>query len=98
MLPIYVGSVLLLVGWLAANALIRTMENKTLAALIDPFGSIAMSRLTEYWSIAERNEWLVPVEGLLLANRALWLGVAALVSGLTFGRSRLTAARQGRPT
>ena len=95
MLPIYVGSIVLLVGWLAANALIRTMENKTLAALIDPFGSVAMSRVTEYWSIAERNEWLVPFEGLLLANRALWLGIAALVVGVTFWRYKFAVAQQG---
>jgi len=95
MLPVYVGSVVLLVGWLAANALIRTMENKTLAALIDPFGSVAMSRVTEYWSIAERNEWLVPFEGLFLANRALWLGIAAVVIGVTYWRYRFAVAQQG---
>ena len=49
MLPVYVASVVLLVGYLAGNQLVRNIENKTLAALVDPFGSIAMSMLTEYW-------------------------------------------------
>ena len=95
MLPVYVGSVVLLVGYLAANGLIRKLENKTLASMIDPFGSVAMSRLTEYWSIAERNEWLVPFEGLLAANRALWLALAAVVLAWTFRRYRFSQPREG---
>ena len=95
MLPVYIASVVLLVGWLAANQLVRNMENKALAAMIDPFGSVAVTRLTEYWSIAERNEWLVPLEGLLAANRALWLAIAALVVGFTFWRYRFAVAQQG---
>ena len=95
MLPVYVASVVLLIGYLAANGLVRNLENKTLAALIDPFGSVAMSRLTEYWSIAERNDWLVPLEGLLAANRALWLAIAAVVVGVTFWRYRFATPQQG---
>jgi len=95
MLPVYVGSVVLLVGYLAANGLIRKLENKTLASMLDPFGGVAMSRLTEYWSIAERNEWLVPFEGLLLANRALWLALAAVAVGITFWRYRFAHPQLG---
>ena len=74
MLPVYIASVLLLVGYLAAQGLLRDMDNKTLAALLDPFGVTANAKLTEYWSISERNTRLVPLEGLLLWNRLLWLG------------------------
>ncbi|MEO8485008.1 MAG: M1 family aminopeptidase [Betaproteobacteria bacterium] len=95
MLPVYVGSVVLLVGYLAANGLMRDMENKALAAVLDPFGSIAMSRLTEYWSIAERNEWLIPFEGLLAANRLVWLAIAATVVGIAFWRYRFAVPQQG---
>ena len=66
MLPVYVGSVLLLLGYLAAQGLLRDMENKFTAAMLDPFGVVATSRLTEYWSISERNTRLIPFEGLLL--------------------------------
>src|SRR6185295_2362 len=41
MLPVYIGSVLLLIGWLISTQLMRDMDNKTVAALIDPFGSRA---------------------------------------------------------
>ena len=75
MLPVYIASVVLLIGYLAAQGLLRDIDNKTLAALLDPFGVAANSTLTEYWSISERNTRLVPLEGVLLWNRLLWLGI-----------------------
>ncbi|HSV17293.1 MAG TPA: M1 family aminopeptidase [Casimicrobiaceae bacterium] len=88
MLPVYIGSVLCLVGYLVAQGLLRDMENKTLASLIDPFGVVAASRVTEYWTIAERNTRLLPFEGLLLWNRLLWIAVGATLVGLCYARFR----------
>jgi hypothetical protein len=79
MLPVYVLSVVLLIGYLAAQGLLRDLDNKTLAAMLDPFGVTATSKLTEYWSISERNTRLVPLEGYLLWNRLLWLAFGAAV-------------------
>jgi hypothetical protein len=86
MLPVYVGSVLALIGWLISVQLVRDVDNRTLAALIDPFASRAVSTVTEYWTIAERNKRLVPLEGVLLWNRLLWLGIAAAISGVCLWR------------
>ncbi|MGZ5130731.1 MAG: M1 family aminopeptidase [Caldimonas sp.] len=97
MLPVYVGSVLVLLGWLIALQLVRDADNRTLAALVDPFGSRAVSTLTEYWTIAERNTRLVPLEGVLLWNRLLWLAVAAAISALCFWRFSFAEVATGRP-
>ena len=86
MLPNYVGGALLLIGYLLAGTLLTDIDNKHLAALIDPFGLRASSVLTQYWSIAEKNTRLVPITGVLLANRLIWLGVAAAVFGIAFWR------------
>ena len=96
MLPVYVGSVLLLIGWLLSSQLLADLDNKTLASLVDPFGSRALDVLTEYWTIDERNTRLIPLEGVLLWNRALWVGVGLLVCGLCFWRFSFTAAAQER--
>lgn len=96
MLPVYVGSVLVLIGWLLARQLIADIDNKTLAALIDPFGSRALNGVTEYWSIAERNTRLVPFEGVLLWNRALWVGAALLLCALCAWRFTFSAAAAER--
>ena len=92
MLPVYIGSVLLLIGFLAAQGLLRDMTNKTLASMLDPFGVVATSQLTAYWSISERNTRLLPLEGLLLWNRLLWLAIGAAVIGLTTWRFRMAQA------
>ena len=86
MLPVYVGSVLVLIGWLISQELGRDAEYRGIAALVDPFGVRAVSKLTEYWTIAERNVRLVPFEGVLLWNRALWLAVAIAISAFCFWR------------
>lgn len=39
----------MLIGYLVAPSLARDLDYKTLAALIDPFGTTALIRLTEYW-------------------------------------------------
>ena len=96
MLPVYVGSVLVLIGWLLARQLVADIDNKTLAALIDPFGSRALSSVTEYWSIAERNTRLIPLEGVLLWNRLLWVGAGLLLCALCAWRFTFTAAAAER--
>ena len=68
-----------LVGYLVAPGLARDLDYKTLAALIDPFGTTAVIHLTEYWPAAEQNSRLVPLEGVYLWNRLLWSSLAAVV-------------------
>jgi len=86
MLPVYVASVVMLVGYIVAPSLARDLDYKTFAALIDPFGTTAVIRMTEYWTIAERNSLPVPFEGVYLANRLLWCGFALAVLLLGYWR------------
>jgi len=72
MLPVYVASVVMLIGYTVAPSLARDLDYKTLAALIDPFGTTALIRMTDYWSIAERNRDFIPFNSVYLANRAIW--------------------------
>jgi ABC-type transport system involved in multi-copper enzyme maturation permease subunit len=92
MLPVYVGSVVMMVGYIVAPSLARDLDYKTLAALMDPFGTTALIRLTEYWTIAERNTRLVPFEGVYLVNRLIWSGFALVVLLLGYWRFHLNAA------
>jgi ABC-2 type transport system permease protein len=86
MLPVYVGSVVMMLGYIVAPSLARDLDYKTLAALIDPFGTTALIRLTEYWTTAERNTLSVPLEGVYLLNRLIWLGFGAVVLLLGYWR------------
>jgi ABC-2 type transport system permease protein len=84
MLPVYAASVLMLIGFLVAAQLSSNLNINVQAALADPFGATAIDRLTQYWTPFQRNTQLVPLGGILLANRALWTGLGALILGFTY--------------
>lgn len=54
-------------------------DNRFIAALLDPYGAQAGSYYTRYWTVAEKNEFLLPIKGVVIYNRLLWLGISALV-------------------
>ncbi len=102
MLPVYAGSVVLLVGYFVATQLSTDLTVSTFAAMIDPFGGNTVSRLTQYWTPFQRNTQLVPFTGVLVWNRLLWLGIGAAILGITYVRFSFTyaapkAARQPEP-
>ena len=86
MMPVYVASVVMMIGYIVAPQLARDLDYKTLAALIDPFGTTALIRVTEYWPIAERNVRTIPFEGVYLLNRLIWSGFGLVVLLLGFWR------------
>jgi ABC-type transport system involved in multi-copper enzyme maturation permease subunit len=94
--PVYMTSVILLVGYLIATSISSKLEDKFAAALLDPFGARAMDRVTQYWTIAEKNARLVPLEGALLWNRLLWIGVAVALLTFTYFRFKFVYAIEGR--
>ncbi len=86
MLPVYVGAVLVLLGYYIGVNLTGDVERRTLAAMVDPFGLLAIDSVTHYWSIAEKNTRLLGLRGDFLWNRLLWTGVAAALLAFTYRR------------
>ena len=102
MLPVYAGSILLLIGYFVASQLSNDLTTTTLASLVDPFGGNAVTHITQYWTPFQRNTQLVPFSGVLVWNRLLWLGIGAAVLGFTYARFSFTyapgkAKRQAQP-
>jgi ABC-type transport system involved in multi-copper enzyme maturation permease subunit len=92
---IYVGAVLLVVGYFVMRGLLRDPQYDTWTALIDPFGRAAISKATKYWTAFERNERLPPLAGLVLANRLAWSGIAVALFAAACLRFRF--ADRGAP-
>lgn len=67
-----------------AESLTADLDNKILTAMLDPFGSLANSYYTEYWSIYEQNENSLPFGEIILYNRLLWLGVGTAIFGFVY--------------
>lgn len=96
MLPVYVASIVLTVGYTIAPSLARDFDYKLLAALIDPFGTTALINFTEYWTVAERNTRPVLPDGVYLANRLLWSGFGLAVLLLGYWRLHLVGILETR--
>lgn len=80
----YVCAVAMLVGFSVSRIWLRELQQDTISALTDPFGLSALSITTKYWTASDRNTMLPPLTGLLLANRLLWIGVAAALFAFTW--------------
>ena len=78
-LVIYTQGIILFVAYQISTTITQDLDNKTVAALIDPFGFRAFNLFTEYWTPAQKNSQLVPMEGLMLWNRLIWCSVAVLI-------------------
>ena len=98
MLPVYIAGVVVLIGYIVALRLLRDIDNRTIAALIDPIGSTALGLATRYWSPAEKNTQMVPLAGELLWNRALWLAVGAAIFAFGYARFKLAFLQPERRT
>jgi ABC-2 type transport system permease protein len=73
----YTAMVVFLVFYFAGSAFGSNEEYRRIVALLDPYGYFAYLEITRYWSPHELNTRLVPMEGLLLWNRVIWLGLSA---------------------
>lgn len=80
----YVGVVAFMVLYITSRGMLDDPSLDTLAALSDPFASGALARATKYWTTADRNTLLPDLEGLLLWNRLLWLGIGAAMFALAY--------------
>lgn len=79
----FVTAILLFVGYSIAGSMMEDMENQSMAAMLDPFGSMAFAEMSEYWTVDQKNTSPMPMHGLVLWNRLAWIGVSVLV--FTFG-------------
>jgi ABC-type transport system involved in multi-copper enzyme maturation permease subunit len=79
MLYTYLGVIVFFVLWTVSDSFTSDLDTRWVAALIDPSGSNAVGEHIRYWSSAQLNSKLPALTGLLLANRALWLGMAVLM-------------------
>ena len=80
----FITIVLLLFIQGLAEGLMGEVDNRYLAGLLDPFGGEAVSYYTQYWTVAEKNETLLPIGSLIIYNRMLWSSVAIAIFALVY--------------
>ena len=99
MMATYVGVVAVFIAYLAASGVLGSRpEFETATAWGEPFGAAAFGLVTKYWTAAERNTLNVPLEGVFLWNRLLWLGISVAVLGAAYVlyRPAIRGAKEGK--
>lgn len=84
MAPVYVASVSLFTGYMIAQNLAADLDNRSLVALVDPFGMEASYQIVRYWSVAEQNSQTVPLVGIFLTNRLFWAAIGTFVLSIAY--------------
>ncbi len=92
----FVGSILLLVGYIISQNLIRDIDSEVLGAMLDPFAIRTFSVVTKYWTVNDRNTMSVGFEGLLLMNRLIWMSVGVLVLIFTYYKFSFSEKATGK--
>ncbi|MCB0766784.1 MAG: ABC transporter permease [Flavobacteriales bacterium] len=89
----FVTAIVIMVGSGVAESFMTEMDNQTLAAMLDPFGGTAFELVSRYWTVDDKNTMLLPMDGVLLWNRVLWITLAAIVFLLCYWRFSFTDRR-----
>lgn len=75
----YTALVAMYIAYFVASALTNNPEWREIVAIFDPFGMNAFSEITRYWTPIEQNTQVLPLEGVFLINRAVWIGFAVVL-------------------
>ena len=87
----YLAGIAFLAVYGIIGIMLHRMDNETLKVLLDPFGITALSVYTQYWTVTEMNELLMPVNMTFLINRAIWLTVSVFSLAIVFRKFEFIA-------
>jgi ABC-2 type transport system permease protein len=94
MMVVHTQGIFLLVLYIIGEIITDSLDNKNIAALLDPFSLNAITVYTKYWTIADKNTLLIPLSGVILYNRLIWTTVAVIGYYLTYKFFSFTVVRK----
>ncbi|MFK8005864.1 MAG: M1 family aminopeptidase [Saprospiraceae bacterium] len=66
------------------SAVLGGMDNRFWAAISDPLGQSANYYYIQNWTKTDLNTQLVPIKGVVIYNRLLWIGIASILFVLMY--------------
>ena len=67
-----------------------------LAALSDPTGEASVKYIVRYWTLEEKNHNILPLGGIILYNRILWLAISVAIFWWTYTKFEFHQFAHGR--
>ena len=96
-IPVYLGTATMFVGYIVAANYWNEIESFRLSVLADPLGINALMAMARYWTPSELATRLVGFPAIFVWNRAIWLAIAATLLVVLHARFRFQhAAGAGR--
>ena len=87
----YLAGIAFLAVYGIIGIMLHRMDNETLKILLDPFGITALTISSQYWTVADMNNMLMPVNPILLINRLIWLSISILILYYSFAKFKFVA-------
>ncbi len=84
MLATYIGVIAFFALSIVTTVLVGDLDTRWIGALLDPFGQQAIDDVTRYWSVEQSNTGVPVLDGVLIANRALWFAVSLVLIWLSY--------------
>lgn len=94
----YIGTMLILVFYVASGTFINNIETEWVSDILDPFGFRPLGTLTKYQTVDEKNISAAALQGQFLWNRLVWMGFAIVVLLLTFTRFSFNSKKEKKNT
>ncbi|RHW75137.1 M1 family aminopeptidase [Colwellia sp. RSH04] len=85
MMAVYLSAVGLFILYSISGQFLNEPEYRAMAALLDPFAFNTFGEVTRYWTMFDKNNSPIELTGILLENRLLWVGIAAVIMVLFGG-------------
>lgn len=89
---IWIALIVLYVATGVSDSYLGDLENQKIASLFNPFGLAAQDYITKYWSIYDKNTRLIPLTGVFLYNRLLWIGISMVIWVVGYSYFSFTAS------
>ncbi|MEP0266376.1 M1 family aminopeptidase [Dokdonia sp.] len=93
LIVVYTQGILFLMIYLISMQLVKGSDHLFTAALLEPFTFMTIGIIGQYWTIVEKNSFIISLEGVLLYNRLIWMGIGILVLLIGYYRFRLIVVR-----
>ena len=82
----FIGAMGILVLYGMAAGFTTDIEKEWLSVLVDPFGFRPASIISKYFTVDEKNTRSIPLTGLFMLNRVLWIGISFFIIVFSYFR------------
>ncbi len=93
LIVVYTQGILFLMIYIVSLQLVKGSEYLYVASLLEPFTFQSIAIIAQYWTLVEQNNTLISLEGVLLYNRLIWIGIGVIALGIGYYRFQFIVVR-----